>query len=955
MPWPLNHGAELQGIWGSSSSDVWAVGTYLLPPSVYSVRLVLHYDGSAWSEVSVPPMPVHEDDFLYWGMAESIHVWGRSANDVFIAGREQILHFDGKAWSVQLHLPNVKFLRIPGTSGADLFFAGWKKDIGRAFWHYDGLSWSEMGVPGGSDNTSLAGVVGNDAYFSVKNAENWRYHLVRWSGGSWFEMGEWPDEGYVGSFWGTSVNDLFYEPATGPRTTYHYDGTTWSVSNISGEFTTLWGSSARDIFVVGTEGILHFDGADWSVMDAPWKADLFGVWGSSGSDVFAVGSDTASDAPSVILHYDGANWTQMTVPAAVDEGRLVSVWGSAPDDVFAVGSDEVPVWSPPGSNSYCSNVAKVLHYDGTAWSPMTLPPAPFYYLSGIWGTSGSDVFAIGGVCLPWGAAILHYDGNSWTQMTIPPFIETLYDIRGSSSTDVYAVGAYGPHSNGVILHWDGAEWTELDWDAQIPYGLGEGTASARDFTVDGVWGLAADDLYIVSGAGSLVHFDGAAWSWAPMPCLIDGSCATSVGGYYNGSFGGVWGSASENVYAVNSLGDIVHHGVPGPASLSAGDGQAGGIVSLAWGAVPGTAGYQIHRSPAGVFDYRRIASVAGDVLAHDDPVGCGTREYLFRVAAVFPDGSLSAFSPVDAGSTGVCGPPTAPTLISPVGLWSMSTPTYTWNAKPGVTSYRLWVGTGTTTKHTSWYTAEAAGCAAGTGTCSVTPEAPLAGGRWYFNVLGRNAAGTGPWAVSKNFFTGAAPTALTLVSPTGGIGMTAPTYQWTAQPGVDSYLLWVGSGSSTVFSAWYTATAAGCSAGTGICAVTPANVVGQGSWYFNVRGKNVGGTGPWATAKNFVVGTPPTAPTLLSPSGAAGTSTPTFQWTAQPGATSYQIWIGSFSTTIVQPAWFTAAEAGCGAGEATCSWTTAAPLAAGTWFFNVKSRNAAGSSPWATAKSFSTP
>jgi hypothetical protein len=58
----------------------------------------------------------------------------------------------------------------------------------------------------------------------------------------------------------------------------------------------------------------------------------------------------------------------------------------------------------------------------------------------LWGSSGSDVFAVGYVGI-----ILHYDGTSWSPMTSGT-VEALWSIWGSSGTDVFAVGDPEPSS-----------------------------------------------------------------------------------------------------------------------------------------------------------------------------------------------------------------------------------------------------------------------------------------------------------------------------------------------------------------------------------------------------------------------------------------------------------------------------------------------------------------------------
>ena len=67
------------------------------------------------------------------------------------------------------------------------------------------------------------------------------------------------------------------------------------------------------------------------------------------------------------------------------------------------------------------------------------------------------------------------------------------------------------------------------------------------------------------------------------------------------------------------------------------------------------------------------------------------------------------------------GPPGAATLLSPGGTVSTSTPAYTWNAVAAASWYRLWVHDASASpKIDQWFTAEECGCAAGTGTCSVS-------------------------------------------------------------------------------------------------------------------------------------------------------------------------------------------------------------------------------------------
>ena len=78
---------------------------------------------------------------------------------------------------------------------------------------------------------------------------------------------------------------------------------------------------------------------------------------------------------------------------------IYGIWGSSPSDIFAVGSD-------------AAGKGMIRHYDGNSWQLMNIPVTANIY--GIWGTSASDVYAVGGDDI-----ILHYDGDTWTTMNIP--------------------------------------------------------------------------------------------------------------------------------------------------------------------------------------------------------------------------------------------------------------------------------------------------------------------------------------------------------------------------------------------------------------------------------------------------------------------------------------------------------------------------------------------------------
>lgn len=259
---------------------------------------------------------------------------------------------------------------------------------------------------------------------------------------------------------GSSANDVY---AVGSETIWHYDGRSWmpARSGTGGFLNGVWAASRSNVYVVWSSGdggltgeVLHFNGRAWrTVASAP--AALQSVWGSSGSDVYAVGRQ------GTILHYDGSTWS------ALSTGRyewLQGIWGSSSQDVFVAGAQD-----------------SILHYDGARWTRQ-YTGAPSLAL---WGNSSQDVFAVGG------SSITHYDGVRWSPQASST-TNNLFGVWGSSPNDVFAVGV-----KGTILHYDGTGWS-----AQV---------SGTTQTLFGIWGSSTYDVFAV-GVNVILRYDGTRWS-----------------------------------------------------------------------------------------------------------------------------------------------------------------------------------------------------------------------------------------------------------------------------------------------------------------------------------------------------------------------------------------------------------------------------------------------------------
>jgi hypothetical protein len=379
----------------------------------------------------------------------------------------------------------------------------------------------------------------------------------------------------------------------------------------SGHLYGVWGSSVTDVYAVGygdngsiTVPLLyHSNGSAWvessPLLPAGWSSGyLFGIWGSSASDVYVVGSGYAGNTFLPLLyHYDGSAWTAFTLslPADWRSGYLYAIWGSSASDIYAVGY------------GYSGNLLLPLlyHFNGTSWTEAGLT-APANWASvnfrGIWGSSASDVYAVGygSNATTTSPVIYHRDASSWSGagMSAPDgwLSGYLYRAWGSSATDVYTAG-YGYNGRTTLpltYHNTGNGWTPSPLD--LPQGWNRGYLYS-------IWGSSASDIFAVGSGhnGSnlvplLYHNDGSGW--------IELSPALPAGWSF-GYLHDVWGSSADDIYAVGTANNgsanlplLYHSAQGGPDLIAPGDvsnftlaaGTANGSVELSWVASADDAG-----------------------------------------------------------------------------------------------------------------------------------------------------------------------------------------------------------------------------------------------------------------------------------------------------------------------------------------------------------------------------
>jgi hypothetical protein len=436
-------------------------------------------------------------------------VWGSSASDVYAAGYDGVLmHFDGSAWS-NIELGTMTEMRFAwGESSSNVLVGG------QGVYQFDGKSWGRMDTLG--KNVWRASGLSSCEVYAGTGGKG----VLGFDGARWHDLQPPPPKA-VGTVWASCSRDVYASGndvanmESGPDGGFvlHYDGIQWSevVAKAPAGIHSLWGLAWNDVYAAGGGNsygslILHFDGSKWSEMPTGFlPCFVETMWGRSSNDLYAAG------APK-LLHYDGTSWSQLPYEPkrnvwgswGLDDG---SVYFAAEDAVLRLNNGNVSrlfewrdgdyeaIWGTSESDLFAvGHGGQIAHFDGSRWSEMSSNTDK--YLFDVWGASSSNLYAVGE------GGVIHYDGSTWSAVPSVPLVDASTVLRavwGSSEKDVWAVG------RGLMVHFDGAAWT--------------GTALADSELMD-VWGASTSDVYAVGqrpvGGGKTealaLHFDGNAWT-----------------------------------------------------------------------------------------------------------------------------------------------------------------------------------------------------------------------------------------------------------------------------------------------------------------------------------------------------------------------------------------------------------------------------------------------------------
>lgn len=155
---------------------------------------------------------------------------------------------------------------------------------------------------------------------------------------------------------------------------------------------------------------------------------------------------------------------------------LLSIWGSSVSDVYAVGGDT-------------GDGPMVVHYDGSAWT--RLQTGERGNLWWVHGFPGGPIYMGGD-----GGMVLRYENDAFTKLTTPG-TDTVFGIWGADPTTVWAVGgAVGGAGGGFAWQLQGDAFVEAP---AFPAGLGDTAAIWK------MYGRSATDAWMVGTNGTTVR------------------------------------------------------------------------------------------------------------------------------------------------------------------------------------------------------------------------------------------------------------------------------------------------------------------------------------------------------------------------------------------------------------------------------------------------------------------
>ena len=284
----------------------------------------------------------------------------------------------------------------------------------------------------------------------------------------WVVMSQSLTTNRLSGVWARSTSDVY---AVGSNTILQYDGTKWNAvggalatANTFRAVSGVNGASVASVWAVGNNGVaVHDTAGTWSSTTTHTSNTLRGVWVVAAGNVWAVGDN------ATVLHFTSGAWQTITLPNSVDKSTsLRAVWGSDATHIWVVGDNGM-----------------ILFTNGTTWTTQTNGSVDSR-LYGVFGTAATNIFAAGDD----GTVEHTANGTSWSEQTTT----TSNRLRAAwvdAPTAPYTADAYAVGNNGTVQHYNGTAWLSMP--------------TTTTSTLRGVFGTSPTNLYVVGDNGVVIN------------------------------------------------------------------------------------------------------------------------------------------------------------------------------------------------------------------------------------------------------------------------------------------------------------------------------------------------------------------------------------------------------------------------------------------------------------------
>ena len=253
---------DLEGIWGSASNNVWAVGKINVlkkdktPYYYVDVPLVLQFDGNLWQHV---PLPKNVEGGL-------LDIWGRSSSDIWAVGDSgMVWHYDGSEWFYERIQKVSRIHQVGGTANDVLISARFSDNTGADLdtavsYVFSGNEWQEVDRQLFGENESNPRFGWWQSHFDIEMALSYSSSVFQWRGNDWEEIFFKPDSVDFISFndiHGSSANHIIavgWPPSVMPL---FFDGSSWNRIELDIKqqedinwFPAVW-ANGRECFIAG--------------------------------------------------------------------------------------------------------------------------------------------------------------------------------------------------------------------------------------------------------------------------------------------------------------------------------------------------------------------------------------------------------------------------------------------------------------------------------------------------------------------------------------------------------------------------------------------------------------------------------------------------------------------------------------------------------------------------------